>query len=514
MAPLVALLLLVATSAPAVVFEGSTLFPPSGGFRLAAAGTTAVIVFWNSPDGAGMRYARWGDTGPSVYSLLGVPHVRPAPGTFPSVAGDGAGGWLVAWIESAGGARVSRSSDDGVSWQEPVDIGLVASEVLEVAVAAPAPGTWLVAALSEVAVADGTDTLVTLSRSDGGGSWEPPFEFTRAHNAPMPRPGFTGPGAVVIAAGDGTAVLGWTTLFSSGPRRHFGAVSAFRSTNGGTWWAPISVPPLEGFLPSLVTNGSDGWAMVAEFWRPTDSPPSIPHQVRGVYSTDDAGAWQATTTILNGDVGLYGPGPALAAVGSDKWFVAMWDTLGAYGPSGLAIAHRCGANPSWSPPLHVPGTTWSEFQVAGRADELLLAAQSESPPGIVVVEGNTSADCSGCDDGDACTVDAGDAEVGCTHTLVAALPGAQAATEAAKAGCADERSAHASIRGLRRATRTALRAQAHPKRSGRLVKRGTVRTHRTARLIAKVRARVSPQCATALDAAVAACTRAFECAGR
>jgi hypothetical protein len=458
-----------------------------------------------------MQFARSGDFGRtwSAVALLGVPQVR---GSSPAVAGDGVGSWLIAWIDEGGLVRVSHSSDDGVSWQQPVDVGLTATEV---AVASAAPDIWLVAAISAVVSPLGTDTLVVVSRSvDSGSTWGSPVEFTRAHNTPTPRPGYQGPDGLALAAGAGTAVLAWAKRYVSGGRVDFGPITAFRSTNAGSWWRPLSLPPLEGLLPTVATNGSGGWAMATNFWRPTDSPPSIPHQIPSMYSTDDGETWQAAETIVEGDVGLYAPGPGLAAVGTDTWVVAMWDRITG-GPTGLGFAHRCGAGPSWSPLLDVPDTGWSDFQLVGsEGDGVLLAARSQPLAGVVVQRGDTSAYCTGCDDGDACTIDEGDAEVGCSHTTTRMAPGAWEAAENAKSVCARQRRARVAIKRLRRTAHAALRAETSAKSVPRLVHRAEARTRRAARRVAALRERLSTECATALDAAVAACTTALECAGR
>jgi hypothetical protein len=431
-------------------------------------------------------------------------------GRFPTVAGDGIGDWLAAWID--GTVRVSQSSDDGKTWAEPLDVGLTAGQV---EVAAVAPGTWLLAAIRGVPNGAGSDTLVVVSRSsDGGHTWGGAVELARATNAPTPRPTYHGPLAISLASRAGVAVLAWAdVVMPGGLNPWIGSIVAFRSTDAGSSWTPLVLPTIDGFAPTVAANDGGGWSIATKFGGLVPSSPGGAQtpQVQGAYSTDAGETWQATIPVDDRVFYTPPPGPGLSAAGVDTW-VAAWSTF-TTDASGLAVAHRCGSGASWSPVRRFPDPL-ADVQVVGLEDEILVVGREAYPPEIVAMRGDTSAYCTGCDDGDACTIDVGDAEIGCVNSPTSMAPAAQVAAETARVGCAGESSVRVATKRLRRAARAALRAESHPKKGPRLVHHAEARTRRAARRVAALRGRLSPECVTALDAAVAACTLALDCAGR
>jgi hypothetical protein len=522
MGPFLALaLLLTSTPAVAAVFDDPVRFPgpPEANGTvdptLAAAGATALIVSAESTTDVGapsrLRFVRSADFGRtwSPPAPLREPEVA---GRLAAVAGDGLGNWLVAFVDDT--VHVSRSNDDGITWTAPADLGLAAGDE-RVQVAAAEPGAWLLARITSVPVpgSNATDTLVVVSRSgDGAQTWGDVVELTRARNAPMPRPDYHGPLGISLATRGGIAVLAWADVDMLGGHPSTGTVVAFRSIDGGRAWAPVTLPTLEGLAAAVARDDGKGWAIATEFggFVPPDPGPGRSPAIQSAFSTDDGGTWLAASPLEDRIFGT-ARGPGLTAAGMGTW-VAAWATFTTQS-SELAIAHRCTGSEAWSPILRVPETL-SDIQVVGHDDEILVAGRAAYPDEVVTMRGDTSAYCAGCDDGDACTLDVGDVEVGCVHTVAATSPAARQAAEAAKVHCAGEKPTRGAIKILRRAARSALRAESHPRNHRRLVRRAEARTRHAARKIAEIRDRIPAGCANDLDAAVAACMLAVECVSR
>jgi hypothetical protein len=514
------LLLLAATRATGVVFEDPLRFPGPSAVdgvvsdpQLAAAGLTAVIIWTESTTEVGapssVRFARSGDFGRtwSPGAALRLPEVL---GRSPAVAGDGSGSWLAAWVD--GTVRVSPSNDDGITWAEPLDTGLTASDV---EVAAVTPGTWLLAAIRDVPNGAASDTLVVTSRSsDGGETWDDPVGLTRATNAATPRPSYHGPLAISLASRTGVAVLAWADVVMPGGVNPWeGSIVAFRSTDVGSSWVPLALPTIEGFAPTVAANDGGGWSIATKFGGvvPSTPPGGRTPQIQSAYSTDAGKTWQATSPVDDRVYYTPPPGPGISAAGADTW-VAAWSTFTTEA-SGLAVAHRCNSGAAWSPVRRFPEPL-VDVRVAGRDDEILVVGREAYPPEVIAIRGNTSAYCTGCDDGDPCTIDGGDLEIGCTHTSASMAPDAQDAVDGARVSCAGEDSLHRAIKRLRRVANALLHAEKRAKGSTRLVRRAQARTQRAARRVASVRERLSTECAVAVDSAVAACTLALDCAQR
>ena len=514
-------LVLASTRAGAAVFDEPIRFPSPpqangtvSDLRVSAAAGTALLVWAESTTEVGapslLWLARSADFGRtwSPPAPLRAPAVR---GRLPVVAGDGLGNWLVAWIDDT--VRVSRSNDDGVRWTEPSDLGLAASDLR---VASAEPGAWVLAAITARPVPGtmATDTLVMVSRSsDGGHTWGEAVQLAEARNVPTPRPSYHGPLALSLAIRGDAAILAWAEVSNVGGHPATGAAVAFLSSDGGRAWTRLVLPTVAGLAPTVACDAETGWAIATKFGGvvPPDPGSGSGPAIESAFSTDDGETWQAAARIDDRIFGTPPPGPGLTAAGAQTW-VAAWATFTTVA-SEVAIAHRCGAGVSWSPVLRVPEAL-SDVQVVGRNGEILVVGRAAYPDRVVVIHGDSSAYCVGCDDGDACTADEGDVEVGCTHLPKPMALLARAAADAAKRGCAGDLSARAPLRRLRRAVHAVERAVQHPKRRAPLVDRGEARTRRAARRLAKLRARLARECVTALDEAVAACTLALECAGR
>lgn len=159
------------------------------------AGTATSICVWQRESAAGdedVCFSRY-DAGIPAWSPTAFLHTSFAGDAgrdrFPRVAGDGAGNWVCVWYSTndLGGTigtdhdvLVSRSIDDGVTWNAPVALNSTAatdgtsSDLSPAITVDPASGTWLVVWQSTNSLGGtiGIDNDVFVARStDAGATW-------------------------------------------------------------------------------------------------------------------------------------------------------------------------------------------------------------------------------------------------------------------------------------------------------------------------------------------------------
>src|SRR4029453_10217195 len=180
--------------------------------------------------------------------------------TFPHIATDHAGTWLVVWgsYEASAGFSIhaARSMDAGATWSPTVLGHASRTSVLELPrVASDRGGRWIVAWESP-------DGIEVARSGDNGTSWSAPVLVHKndtESNGEFPD---------VAGNGNGTFVVVWwpppTAYPHAPPPEVGGAVLGARSTDGGVWWSAaeqLSVPGRGGRVPAIAADEHATWAV-------------------------------------------------------------------------------------------------------------------------------------------------------------------------------------------------------------------------------------------------------------
>jgi cysteine-rich repeat protein len=187
--------------------------------RVAAAGPRAVVV-WSRRTVYGARSLDGGATWTATGAL--VPDEEGHRQRDPHVATDGNGAWLLVWVSrpvanAATGNRiaVSRSTDDGITWGEPVQVHDRGSDegrfLSKPYVATDGAGRWVVVWIDEPQppVPPDASAVFASFSADDGASWSAP---ARIDGGGAPRPGFDviiNVGVTVASDRTGNWVAAW-----------------------------------------------------------------------------------------------------------------------------------------------------------------------------------------------------------------------------------------------------------------------------------------------------------------
>jgi hypothetical protein len=251
------------SSTTALNSDASALAEAYGGPDSLAFGNGVWIASWNARDPVGqdsdLYFARSFDSGATWTSAAFlVPskamHDGSSSGDFgESLATDGAGNWMTAWLTSVpGGPTVgtldvlmfSRSEDNGATWADHVSLATgVLPSLFDVTIATGA-GTWVIAY-------DFEHELFTTASTDLGQTWS----TAESHGT------ISQYGEPALAHGGDIWFLEWQQDLSERNVISY-------SSSGEGWFAPIPVSPLRPKIfqssGTVVTDGSQNAMVVYE----------------------------------------------------------------------------------------------------------------------------------------------------------------------------------------------------------------------------------------------------------
>lgn len=234
-----------------------------------------------------------------------------------SIATDGSGKWIVADIRSQSYVVVMTSTDNAATWSAPQDIfaSFDGGNTFP-RIATDRAGTWIVVWRTESALGNtiGQDGDILFSRStDGGDTWSSaaPLHSDAATDSrydTFPHLATDGSGVWVVSSGYGNAEV-------------------VRSTdNGATWSAPLSLNPVANARygsTDVATDGAGNWVTV---WTYQDYPDA--YFVASSHSTDNGATWSPGTVLhpyFKPFYVGYHAGPNVIAAPNGEWQV-VWES--------------------------------------------------------------------------------------------------------------------------------------------------------------------------------------------
>jgi hypothetical protein len=311
--------------------------------RVAVSGTTAVAV--GSQTGTRVARPRFffsTDNGQSWH--LGTIRGTPTPGRAATLVAGGARGWL------AIGQTSSFLSPNGQSWLPTAPLPEVQGDAIT-AVTATASGFVAVGQNAPSGAAAQPSPVVWLSAN--GTTWK------RAAGTQLGlTTGASSALGITSVAASGNAVV--LTANVSG-----GGSAAWRSTDGGTTWAPVTIPAGATDSATIAGLAALGTGFVAVRADPANGSADV-------FTSADGTTWQQSATLAtaNGDpltVGAVGGGPAGAVVTGQA--------------DGLEIAF-----------ISVNGTTWTGTDPVNPATAEHVSGAALASDGRAVVAGTSAGD--------------------------------------------------------------------------------------------------------------------------
>lgn len=328
---------------PAVATDGAGVWVAVWGSDDAQAGVTPgahTLVFARSADDG----ATWSDPAlvrAEFASDLGIDR--------PALATDGQGRWVAVWLRVTGTLVTTRSTDNGVTWEAPQEIG--PDEGLGPnfpAVAADGAGSWVVTWTAAQALGGSLgpdDDILYIRSTNDAQTWSSPSYLNT--NAPVS----TIYESVPRIAGDGSGV--WVAVWDAN-----GAATQYaRSTdNAVTWSSPVSLGSAGngGGEPELATDRQGHWVVV---WLSEAAPSSEDRDVYFSRSSDNGATW-APQAPLHPDLAAWRKvsdgSPRVSAYDADEWQV-VWMSTDSLGASlgndfDLLTSHSRDGGQTWSGP--------------------------------------------------------------------------------------------------------------------------------------------------------------------
>ncbi len=278
---------------------------------------------------------------------------------FPALATDRQGRWVAAWARTDGADSdifFARSIDNGNHWSTPAPLNAIAATGVSAAspsVATDGHGNWVVAWNSADSLGNtiGTEGDILVSRStDNGASWTDPVPLNT--NAGMD----TGGDGYVDIVTDGLGV--WLAVWQSndplgnsiGPDNNI--LFARSLNNGVSWTAPAALNSnaasdvADDEHARIATDGAGNWVAV---WQ-TD-------EILVAHSIDNGANWSSPAPLNAGaaDDRLQ---PHVATEGAGNW-IAVWADEHIVGPNDYTIdillSRSIDNGANWSSPAKVPG---------------------------------------------------------------------------------------------------------------------------------------------------------------
>lgn len=282
------------------------------------------IVTWENGQ-QGVLASRSVDNGQSWTTVFGEPD-----SAFPDLATDETGVWILATDDTLTQVFVSRSVDGGQTWGTAValdtdDVGnLLRDDSPDIAT--DRSGNWIVTWLRG-------DTIMASRSLDNGVTWDAPLQIGDIGF----ESGIEGPS--VVSNGQGQWLAAWTSRpdVSSDPNADLDIYYAISADNGATWTAAAGLfgPPSAEFTyedsPTLGAGADGSFYMAFIGYGPNVS--AIDIDVFVVRSMDGGSTWTSANSLnLAGrnDGHLFDLHPTLGFDGDRSW-IAAWTSENSLG---------------------------------------------------------------------------------------------------------------------------------------------------------------------------------------
>jgi len=247
---------------------------------------------------------------------------------YPSVASDGAGNLVAAWSSSNlqgqnigddGDIFVARSSDNGVTWGDPIPITIDDAADQIPSIATDGDGNWVVVWLSnnDLGGTIGVDYDILFSRStNNGATWSTPTFL----NSAAPTSNASDGDPIIVSGGPDLFIVSWFSNANIGSGVDFDVHYARSKDGGGSWSEEDALNPdsdtdVNKFdqLPALASDGQGNWVAL---W--LGAGEDSVYEVLAARSTNDGKTWKDQQSI-----GLGSGQPRIAYDGAGN-FVAVW----------------------------------------------------------------------------------------------------------------------------------------------------------------------------------------------
>jgi hypothetical protein len=172
----------------------------------------------------------------------------------PTIATDGNGNWIVAWIQHGPPSPgfpllVSRSVNDGRDWSDPLDVFATVGAYLYPGLASDGCGSWLLGWGTWMNTSG--DVIVASRSTDAGATWTDPSTI----DAVWPIPHFVG--TTLATDRRGNWVAAWTEVGADDELR-----AAHSADTGETWTDSLLLDTSATCVPQVATDGTGRWLAV------------------------------------------------------------------------------------------------------------------------------------------------------------------------------------------------------------------------------------------------------------
>lgn len=290
-------------------------------------GDDGDILFSRSTDGA----ASWSP--PALLNLGGSGDID--EDHLPTLAANGTGTWVVTWRAVGNfGAEyyhyTSRSTDDGVSWGESIQIyfleGNDFGDYNYSTIGTDGAGDWVIAWSGYRIGSESDRDILVVHSSDDGNSWT--SQFLLNSNGTSDSASDSGP--TLTTNGAGLWMVAWHTSEDIAGSGNDSDIFVSRSFDLGVTWTTPALLNSNGTIdsandtdPILKTDGLGNWVSM---WKVSEGANALVYMAR---SSNNGVTWSAphvldseATVDLGGEIYF----PSIAANGAGNW-IATWASI-------------------------------------------------------------------------------------------------------------------------------------------------------------------------------------------